>query len=97
MEHVDALTTLIMNLKATTIDITDEAQVVILLCSLPKEYTAFVNFMIYGRSKISLSDVKASLHNEVLRGRLADTSLDSDTEGLSVQRGRGQSRSKKGG
>jgi len=43
MEHVDALTTLVMNLKATDVDITDEAEAVILLCSLPK---AFVNFMI---------------------------------------------------
>ena len=58
MEHVDALTTLIMNLKAAEVDITDEAQAVIILCSLPKEYTAFVNFMIYGRSKISLSNLK---------------------------------------
>ena len=97
MEHVDTLTILIMNPKAAEVDITDEAQAVILLCSLPKEYTAFVNSMIYGRSKISQSDVKAGLHNEVLRGRLASTSLDSDTEGLSVQRGRGQSRSNKGG
>ena len=66
IEHVDALTTLIMNLKATEVDITNEAQDVILLCSLPKEYTAFVNSIICGRSKISLSDVKAGLHNEVL-------------------------------
>ena len=97
MGHVDALTTLVMNLKAEEVEITDEAQAVILLCSLPKEYTAFVNSMIYGRSKISLSDVKAGLHNEVLRDRLASTSLDSDTEGLFVQRGRSQSKSKYGG
>ena len=97
MEHVDALTTLVMNLKAADVDITDEAQAVILLCSLPKEYTAFVNSMIYGRGKIGLSDVKAGLHNEVLRGRLASTSIDSDSEGLSVQRGRSQSKSKHGG
>ena len=85
-----------MNPKAADVDITDEAQAVILLCSLPKEYTAFVNSMIYGRSKISLFDVKVGLHNEVLRGRLVSTSIDSDTEGLSVQRGRCQSKSKKG-
>ena len=49
MEHEDAMMTLIMNLKAAEVDITDEAQAVILLCSLPKEYTAFVNSMIYGQ------------------------------------------------
>jgi len=88
MEHVDAWTTLIMNLKVADVNITDEAQTVILLCSLPKEYTAFVNFMIYGYGVISQSNVKAGLHNEVLRSRFVNTSLDSEMEGLSLHKGR---------
>lgn len=53
--------------------------------------------MIYKHGKISLSDVKADPHNEGLRGILANTSLDSGSEGLFVQRVSGKSNSKCGG
>ena len=53
--------------------------------------------MIYGRSSICLEDVKTNLHNEMLRGKLANMSMENDSEGLIVQRGRSKSRPKYGG
>ena len=41
--HIDALNTLVMNLRAADVKIEDEAQAVILFCSLPTEYNTYVN------------------------------------------------------
>lgn len=60
-----------MKLKASGLDIKDETQTIIPLCSLPLEYGIFVNSMIYGTTTIILVDVKVVLHNEVFIGKLA--------------------------
>jgi hypothetical protein len=59
--HLDECNKILMDLKNIDIQIDDEDQALILLCSLPKFFDNFVNSMLYGRDTISLVDVKFSL------------------------------------
>ena len=59
-----------MTWKILCIQIDDEDQALILLCSLPEFFDNFVNSMLYGRDTISLVDVKSSLNSMELRTRL---------------------------
>lgn len=54
------------------LEIIDKSRALRLLCSLPKKYIAFVNFMVYGMGMVKkLSNMKGNLHSELLAGRLA--------------------------
>ena len=65
--HLDEFNKILMDLKNIDIQIDDEDQALILLCSLPEFFDNFVNSMLYGRDTISLVDVKSSLTSMELR------------------------------
>ncbi|MBA0642259.1 hypothetical protein Goklo_026682 [Gossypium klotzschianum] len=44
--------------KNVEVNINDEDQVMLLLCSLPSSYNFFKETLIYGRDKLSFKDVK---------------------------------------
>jgi hypothetical protein len=52
-----------MDLKNIDVQVDDENQALILLCSLPDVFDNFVNSMLYGRDTISLADVKSALNS----------------------------------
>ena len=55
-----------MNLK-----IEDEDQELILLCSLLKSYANFIDTMLYGRTMITVNDVKDSLMSNELKRKVS--------------------------
>ena len=62
-DHVSRFEKLLANLKNLDEDIKDEVKVMILLQSLPKEYSHFVTTLIYGKSVIIFKDVCTVLTN----------------------------------
>ncbi|GLT72015.1 hypothetical protein SLA2020_439880 [Shorea laevis] len=83
--HLDEFNKILMDLKNIDIQIDDEDQALILLCSLPEFFDNFVNSMLYGRDTISLVDVKSSLNSMELRTRLNGKGSDNQAEGLFVK------------
>ena len=61
-EHINVFNKIILDLEGVEIiKIDDEDKAFFLLSSLPKSYEGFVNTMLYGRTTLTLEDVKASL------------------------------------
>jgi hypothetical protein len=83
--HLDEFNKILMDLKNIDIQIDDEDQALILLCSLPEFFDNFINSMLYGRDTISLADVKSSLNSMELRTRLNGKGSDNQAEGLFVK------------
>ncbi|MFQ6666236.1 hypothetical protein Gotur_032670 [Gossypium turneri] len=59
--HISHFITLLNDLKNVEIQIDDEVQVMLLLCSLPHSYKSFKETLIYGRNNLSFEDVKGHL------------------------------------
>ncbi|KAH9794794.1 Integrase catalytic domain-containing protein [Citrus sinensis] len=66
-DHVSKFEKLLADLKNLDEDINDEVKVMILLHSLPEEYSHFVTTLIYGKSVIVFKDVYTSLTNLEIR------------------------------
>ena len=48
-EHLDAFNSIIMDLGKVDIKVDSEDQALVLLCSLPMSYDAFVDMLLYGK------------------------------------------------
>src|SRR5436190_21808425 len=65
--HLDAFNSIIMDLGNVDIKVDSEDQALILLCSLPRSYDAFVDMLLYGKDSISLEDVSSALKSRELK------------------------------
>src|SRR4051812_13904260 len=52
--HLDAFDSIIMDLENVDIKVDSEDQALILLCSLPRSYDAFVDALLYGKTRYRL-------------------------------------------
>jgi len=84
-DHLDEFNRIILDLKNIDIEVDDEDQALILLCSLPDLFDNSVNSMVYCRDTISLADVKSTVNCMVLRTRLNRKGNDNQVEGLFVK------------
>ncbi|MBA0880263.1 hypothetical protein Goshw_016733, partial [Gossypium schwendimanii] len=60
-DHIDQFITLLNDLNKIEVQIDDEDQAMLLLCSLPPSYKSFKETLIYGRDKLLFEDVKGHL------------------------------------
>ncbi|MFQ6663315.1 hypothetical protein Gotur_030887 [Gossypium turneri] len=60
-DHISQFITLLNDLKNVDVQIDNENQAMLLLCSLPPSYKYFKETLIYGRDKLSFEDVKGHL------------------------------------
>ncbi|KAL5790253.1 hypothetical protein ACOSQ2_005141 [Xanthoceras sorbifolium] len=101
--HIDEFESLIMDLQNLDVNIEDEDQALLLLCSLPSSYRHFRETMLYGKDTISLKDVKTALETkEKIDHDITGQSSNSQAQGLYArgrpeQRGRPQDRGKSRG
>nr|GEZ14009.1 retrovirus-related Pol polyprotein from transposon TNT 1-94 [Tanacetum cinerariifolium] len=66
-DHLDALNSILMDLKNVEVKIVDEDAALILLVSLPPSFKNFVNSFGVGKDTITLEDVRSSLHSRELQ------------------------------
>ncbi|KAL5774200.1 hypothetical protein ACOSP7_011757 [Xanthoceras sorbifolium] len=101
--HIDEFESLIMDLQNLDVNIEDEDQALLLLCSLPSSYRHFKETMLYGKDTISLKDVKTALETkEKIDHDITGQSSNSQAQGLYArgrleQKGRPQYRGKSRG
>ncbi|MBA0879991.1 hypothetical protein Goshw_009492 [Gossypium schwendimanii] len=60
-DHISQFITLLNDLKYVKVQIDDEDQAMLLLCSLPLSYKSFRETLIYGKDKLSFEDVNDHL------------------------------------
>ncbi|GKE27235.1 hypothetical protein Tco_1442619 [Tanacetum coccineum] len=65
-EHLDALNSILMDLKNVEVKIEDEDAALVLLVSLPSSFESFVSLFVVGKDTITLEDVRSSLHSREL-------------------------------
>ncbi|KAH9679843.1 hypothetical protein KPL71_026299 [Citrus sinensis] len=79
-DHIDTFNKIILDLEGVeNVKISDEDKAFFLLSSLPKPYEGFVDTMLYGRTSLTLEDVKASLCSKEIHRNEHD---ESNGEGL---------------
>ncbi|KAH9752456.1 hypothetical protein KPL71_014688 [Citrus sinensis] len=72
-EHIDVFNKIILDLEGVeTIKIGDKDKAFFLLSSLPKSYEGFVDTTLYGRTTLTLEDVKASLCSKEIQRHSGD-------------------------
>ncbi|GKC08969.1 retrovirus-related pol polyprotein from transposon TNT 1-94 [Tanacetum coccineum] len=62
-DYLDALNSILMDLKNVELKIDDKDAALILLVSLPPSFDNFVNSFVIGKDAITLEDVRSSLHS----------------------------------
>src|SRR2546430_15004342 len=82
--HLDAFNSIIMDLGNVDIKEDSENQALILLCSLPRSYDAFVDTLLYGKDSISLEDVSSALKSRELKKSLPELQDVPTAAGLSA-------------
>ena len=96
-EHLDALNSILMDLKNVEVKIEDEDAALVLLVSLPPSFESFVSSFVVGKDTITLEDVRSSLHSRELRQQASGSGYESQSMGLSTtSRDRGRYRFEKG-
>ncbi|MFQ6666886.1 hypothetical protein Gotur_033084 [Gossypium turneri] len=60
-DHISQIITILNDLKNVDVQIKDEDQIMLILCSLPPSYKSFRETLIYGRDNLSFEDVKGHL------------------------------------
>ena len=93
-DHLDAFNRIILDLQGLGVKIEEEDQALILLCSLPSNFENFVDTMLYGRTTISVNDVKDSILSKELKRKVSGAD-ESSGSGLFAGRGRTQERNGK--
>ena len=67
-DHIDTFNKIILNLEGVeNVKISDEDKAFFLLSYLPKSYKGFVDTMLYGRTMLTLENVKASLSSKEIQ------------------------------
>ncbi|GKD42095.1 retrovirus-related pol polyprotein from transposon TNT 1-94 [Tanacetum coccineum] len=89
-DHLDTFNRIILYLQRAGVKIDYEDQALILLCSLPDSYENFVDTMLYGRTTISVNDVKDALLSKELKRKVSGD--EGSGSGLFAGRGRSQER-----
>ncbi|KAL5771153.1 hypothetical protein ACOSP7_015307 [Xanthoceras sorbifolium] len=98
--HINEFEYLIMDLQNLDVKIDDEDQALLLLCLLSSSYRHFRETILYGKTTISLKDVKTALETkEKIDHDITGQSSNSQAQGLYArgrpkQRGRSQDRGK---
>nr|GFA14863.1 retrovirus-related Pol polyprotein from transposon TNT 1-94 [Tanacetum cinerariifolium] len=69
-DHLDTLNRIILDLQGVGVKVDDEDQAFILLCFLPGLYENFVDTMLYGRTTISINDLKDALLSKELKRKV---------------------------
>ncbi|KAH9782075.1 Integrase catalytic domain-containing protein [Citrus sinensis] len=78
-EHIDVFNKIILDLEGVeNIKIGDEDKTFFLMSSLPKSYERFVDTMLYGRTTLTLEDVKASLCSKEIQRHSRDLDQNPD-------------------
>ncbi|GKC86402.1 hypothetical protein Tco_1142119 [Tanacetum coccineum] len=97
-EHLDALNSILMDLKNVEVKIEDEDAALVLLVSLPPSFESFVSSFVVGKDTITLEDVISSLHSRELRPQASGSGgYESQSMGLlTTSRDRGRYRFEKG-
>ena len=87
--HLNEFDRIAIDLKNIECKVEDEDQALILLCLLPTSFDHFVNTMLYGfvRNSISIDNVKDALNSNELKKKDFENQGDNHVEGL-VARGR---------
>ena len=67
---MDNFNRIILVLQGVNVKIKDKDQALILFCSLPNSYENFVDTMLYGRTTITVNDVKDSLMSKELKKKI---------------------------
>ncbi len=55
---------IVMDLANVDVNIDDEDQALLLLCSLLESYESFIDTMLYERTSITLKDIKVALNSK---------------------------------
>ena len=71
-EQLDIFNKLILDLENIDVTIDDEDQALLLLNSLPKNYTNFKDKLLYGRESLIMDEVQAALNSKELNQRSED-------------------------
>ncbi|GKV50375.1 hypothetical protein SLEP1_g57082 [Rubroshorea leprosula] len=90
-DHLDEFNKLILDLKNIDVNIEDEDQAIIVLCSLPDSYDNFVETHLHSRDQLSMEDVKAALNSRELKKKVSGDKSGDQATGL-VIRGRQNNR-----
>jgi len=84
-EHLDTFLSIIMDLENMDVKIDEEDKAIVLLCSLPPSYSAFRDSISYGKSAITLEEVKSALFSkELMDKELSARSSSGQMEALST-------------
>lgn len=95
-DHLDALNSILMDLKNVEVKIDDEDVALILLVSLPPSFENFVNSFVVGKETITLEDVRSALHSRELRHQASKTLESQPVSLLTTSYDRGRYRFEKG-
>ena len=82
-EHVSLFTKAILDLKSIDVEVDEEDQAIMLLCSLPPSYENLVDTMMFGRESLTLEEVKSTLNARETKKKITEIKREgADAESL---------------